>query len=150
MPTQEERLAAVEQNLMQFKTETVRAYQDMAMQITMLKGLTEPTIGRLASMQWQIDQRFNIVDTTLNEHTERMKRIETTLDGQAALLTEQKVLLTEILTRLPQKPWQPDNRNRLSYNLFRRFSFVQRSIHSTTGNKNQLKANYEAAAKHKI
>lgn len=83
MPTQEERLAAVEQNLIQFKTETIRAYQDMAMQLTMLKGLTETTIGRLASMQWQIDQRFNMVDTTLNEH---------------------KALLTEILARLPENP----------------------------------------------
>ena len=81
MPTQEERLATVEQNLIQFKTETVRAYQDMAMQLTMLKGLTETTIGRLASMQWQIDQRFNTIDIALNEH---------------------KALLTEILSRLPE------------------------------------------------
>jgi hypothetical protein len=75
MPTQEERLAAVEQNLIQFKTETVGAYQDMAMQMTMLKGLTETTIGRLASMQWQIDQRFNTVDTTFNEHKSLLTEI---------------------------------------------------------------------------
>jgi hypothetical protein len=65
MPTHEEKLATVEQNLMQFKADTVRTYQDMAMHMTMLKGLTETTIGRLASMQWQIDQRFN-------EHAERL------------------------------------------------------------------------------
>src|SRR6185312_1863882 len=88
MPTQEERLAAVEQNLIQFKTETIRAYQDMAMQMTMLKGLTETTIGRLASMQWQIDQRFNAVDATLHEHTTRFDHLET--------------LLSQILARLPE------------------------------------------------
>src|SRR5258708_1170546 len=70
MPTSyEERLAAVEQNLIQFKTETVRTYQDMAMHTTMLKGLAETTIGRLATMQWQIDQRFNTIETALQEHT---------------------------------------------------------------------------------
>lgn len=42
----------------------------MAMQITLLKGLTEVIIGRLATIQWQMDQRFNTADTTLNEHSE--------------------------------------------------------------------------------
>lgn len=90
MPTQEERLAAVEQNLIQFKTETVRAYQDIAMQLTMLKGLTETTIGRLASMQWQIDQRFNTVETRLG--------------GLEATLNNHTELLNQILARLPEKP----------------------------------------------
>jgi hypothetical protein len=97
MPTQEERLAAVEQNLIQFKTETVRAYQDLAMQMTMLKGLTETTIGRLASMQWQIDQRFNTVETALHEHT-------TLLNEHTGRFDRLETLLSQILARLPEKP----------------------------------------------
>ena len=89
MPTQEERLAAVEQNLTQFTTETVRAYHEMAMELTMVKGLTETTIGRLASIQWQINQRFNKVET-------RLDGLETTLDNHTQLLNQ-------ILARLPEK-----------------------------------------------
>jgi len=89
MATQEEKLAALEQNLMQFKTETVKAYQDMAMQMTLLKGLTETTIGRLASIQWQMDQRFNTV--------------ETRLDGLEITLSNHTELLNQILARLPEK-----------------------------------------------
>lgn len=94
----------MEQNLLQFKTETVRAYQDMAMQLTMLKGLTEVTIGRLASMQWQMDQRFNAVEarlggieTILGDHSDRLVSLETTLNTHTTLLNE-------ILARLPEKP----------------------------------------------
>jgi hypothetical protein len=58
--------------------------------MTMLKGLAETTIGRLASMQWQIDQRFN-------EHAERLDRLETKIDNHTDLLNQ-------ILARLPEKP----------------------------------------------
>ena len=104
MPTQEERLAAVEQSLTQFKAETVKTYQDMAMHLTMIKGLTETIIGRLATMQWQADQRFNTVETrldrieeTLGSHTDHLTSLETTLGNHTALLTQ-------ILERLPEKP----------------------------------------------
>ncbi|HEU5374941.1 MAG TPA: hypothetical protein VFV38_05855 [Ktedonobacteraceae bacterium] len=83
MPTQEERLAAIEQNFARFQTDAIKSYQDMAMQVTMTRGLAETTIGRLATIQWQMEQRFSAMETTLNEHT---------------------TLLNQILTRLPEKP----------------------------------------------
>ena len=111
MPTQDERLTAVEQNLTQFKAETVKVYQDMAMQLTILKGLTETTIGRLATMQRQIGQRFNTVETTLNEHTTLLNEHTTLLNEHTTLLNEHttrfdrlETLLTQILARLPEKP----------------------------------------------
>ncbi len=82
MPTQEERLATVEYDLKQFKTETIKAYGEMAMELVMVKGLTEDAVKRLASLKTQIDQQFERVDT-------RLDRVET--------------LLTQILARLPEK-----------------------------------------------
>lgn len=94
MPTQEERLAAIEQNFARFQTDAIKSYQDMALQVTTTRGLTENTIGRLATMQWQIDQRFNTLETHLEVHTEatnaHFERIET--------------ILTQILARLPENP----------------------------------------------
>ncbi|HEV2581164.1 MAG TPA: hypothetical protein VGT44_09970 [Ktedonobacteraceae bacterium] len=83
MPTQEERLTIVEYDLKQFKTETIKAYSDMAMELVMVKGLTEDAVKRLASIKTQIDQQFEQVNT-------RLDRMET--------------VLTQILARLPEKP----------------------------------------------
>ena len=43
MPTQEKRLEALASNLKQFKTETIKAYGEMSVELTMVKGLTEET-----------------------------------------------------------------------------------------------------------
>jgi ATP-dependent protease HslVU (ClpYQ) ATPase subunit len=83
MPTQEERLTTVEYDLKQFKTETIKAYGETAIELVMVKGLTEDTIKRLASIKTQIDQQFEQVNT-------RLDRVET--------------MLTQILARLPEKP----------------------------------------------
>ena len=83
MSTQEERLETVEYNLRQFKTETIRAYQDMAFEMTMIKGLTEDTIKRLAKLSDTVEKRFERVDT-------RLDRVES--------------MLAQILARLPEKP----------------------------------------------
>ncbi|HEX6484984.1 MAG TPA: hypothetical protein VF043_39565 [Ktedonobacteraceae bacterium] len=83
MPTQEERLTIVEYDLKQFKTETIKAYGEVAMELVMVKGLTEDAVKRLASLKTQIDQQFERVDT-------RLDRVET--------------LLAQILARLPEKP----------------------------------------------
>ncbi len=83
MSTQEERLETVEYNLRQFKTETIRAYQDMAFEMTMIKGLTEDTIKRLAKLSDTMEIRFERVDT-------RLDRVES--------------MLAQILARLPEKP----------------------------------------------
>ena len=93
MPTQEERLTIVEYDLKQFKTETIKAYSEMAMELIMIKGLTEDTVKRLMTMRQDIGE----VKTTLGEHT----RI---LSEHTARFDRLETLLTQILTRLPEKP----------------------------------------------
>jgi hypothetical protein len=95
MPTQEERLLTVENDLKQFKPETIKAYQDMAIEATMVKGLTEDAIIRLATLKVQIDQRFGQVDA-------RFDRVETRLDRVETRLDRMEMMLTEILARLPK------------------------------------------------
>ena len=94
MATQEERLETVEYNLRQFKTETIRAYQDMAFEMTMIKGLTDDTIKRLAKLSDTMEKRFDRVETRL-DRLESM--VETRLDRVESMLAQ-------ILARLPEKP----------------------------------------------
>jgi hypothetical protein len=89
MPTQEERLTTVEYDLKHFKTETIKAYGEMAMELVMVKGLTEDAVKRLASLKSQIDRQFEQVDSHLGTFDTRLDRVET--------------LLTQILERLPEK-----------------------------------------------
>ena len=90
MPTQEERLNILEYDLKQYKTETIKAYGEMAVEMTMVKGLTEDAVKRLASLKAQIEQRFERVDTRLDAMDTRLDRVEN--------------LLAQILARLPEKP----------------------------------------------
>ena len=90
MPTQEERLETVEYGLRQFKTETIKAYQEMAIEIIMVKGLIEDAVKRLMNLKVQIDQRFSAIDTRFDIVDQRFSTIET--------------LLAQILARLPEKP----------------------------------------------
>jgi hypothetical protein len=83
MPTQEERLTILEYDLKQYKTETIKAYGEMAVEMIMVKGLTEDAVKRLASLKTQIEQRFDLMDSYLD-------RVEN--------------MLAQILTRLPEKP----------------------------------------------
>jgi hypothetical protein len=85
MATQEERLTQVEQELNQFKTDTIRSYQNMALEVTWIKGLTEDTVKRLML----VDHRFNLVD-------QQLKDLHNKSD-------EQTVLLTKILAQLQEK-----------------------------------------------
>ena len=62
----------------------------MAIEMTMVKGLTEDAVKRLASLKTQIEQRFERVDTRLDAMDTRLDRVEN--------------LLTQILARLPEKP----------------------------------------------
>ena len=93
MPTQEERLGIVEYGLKQYKTETIKAYGEMAMELIMIKGLTEDSVRRLMTMERDMSQ----LKTTLGEHSAHLNRLETTLGGHTTLLTQ-------ILARLPEKP----------------------------------------------
>jgi hypothetical protein len=63
MPTQEERLTILEYDLKQYKTETIKAYGEMAIEMTMVKGLAEDVVKRLASLKTEIEHRFVHVET---------------------------------------------------------------------------------------
>lgn len=111
MPTLEERLTTLEWNFEQFKVATGKYYQEMAMQVTLTKGLAEDAVKRLWELKIQVDQRFNRVDEQLsevkqdlsgvkqdlNEHTKRLNRLETKVDAM-------QTMLEQILERLPEKP----------------------------------------------
>jgi archaellum component FlaC len=117
MPTQEERLETLDSNLKQFKTETIKAYGEMAVELTMVKGLTEGAVKRLASLKDQIDGRFERVDTRLDgmdAHLEsidgRFERVDTRLDGMGTHLESVdgrlgrlENLLMQVLARLPKQ-----------------------------------------------
>ncbi len=68
MSTQEERLRTVEFDLKQFKTETIKAYGDMAYEIVIVKGLGEDSIKRLATVSRQMesmDKRLSSIEHQL-------------------------------------------------------------------------------------
>ena len=109
MPTQEERLQTLEYAPKQFKTETIKAYQEMSLEVMMVKGLTEDAITRLATLKVQLDQRFGQVDARLDRRETRLDRVETRLDRREthlrqmdARLDRMEMMLTEILARLPK------------------------------------------------
>jgi peptidoglycan hydrolase CwlO-like protein len=125
MPTQEERLETVEYNLKQFKTETIKAYGDMAFEMTIIKGLIENAIGRLTTLSNTTEKYFervnirldamdahlNFLQESANKTDKRFDAIEAQLtktderlDSVETQLTEHKTLLTQILARLPEKP----------------------------------------------
>ena len=96
MPTQEERLTIVEYNLKQFKTETIKAYGDMAFEMTIIKGLTENAIGRLATLSDTTEKRFERVDIRLDAMDAHLESIDKRLERV-------ENSLTQILARLPEK-----------------------------------------------
>jgi chromosome segregation ATPase len=111
MPTQEERLETVEYGLKQFKTETIKAYGETAIELVMVKGLTEDAVKRLASLKTQIEQQSKQVNTQLeaiDAHLsllqESANKTDKRLDAIETQLAEHKTLLTQILARLPERP----------------------------------------------
>ena len=97
MPTQEERLTILEYDLKQYKTETIKAYGEMAIEMIMVKGLTEDAVKRLASLRTQVEQLSELVDTRLDALDAHLERMDTRLDRV-------ENILSQILARLPEKP----------------------------------------------
>ena len=96
MPTQEERLTTVEYDLKQFKTETIKAYGDMAFEMTIIKGLTENAIGRLSTLSNATEKHFERVDI-------RLDGMDAHLESMDKRLERVENMLTQILARLPEK-----------------------------------------------
>ena len=90
MATQEERLETVEYGLRQFKTETIKAYQDMAMELIIIKGLGEDTIKRLSRLTSTVEQRFDKVEA----HFEALQKDTEALRSD---MQEVKGMLTQLL-----------------------------------------------------
>jgi flagellar capping protein FliD len=104
MPTQEERLTILEYDLKQYKTETIKAYGEMAVEMTMVKGLTEDAVKRLASLKTQLEQRFEHVDTRLDAMDSHLESMDTRLNQVDTHLDRVENMLEQILTRLPKNP----------------------------------------------
>ena len=97
MPTPEERLTTLEYNLDQFKAEATTYYQEMAVQVTMTKGLTEDAVKRLMQLRVQVDKRFNSTDQQLAEVKQELAGVRQEVAGV-------QTTLAQILARLPEKP----------------------------------------------
>src|SRR6266849_2228696 len=105
MPTQEERLTTLEFDLDQFKAEATTYYQEMAMQVTMTRGLTEDAVKRLMQLRIQVDKRFTSTDQQLAEVKQDLTGVKQDLTGVKQDLTEVKQDLTEVkqdLTKVKQ------------------------------------------------
>jgi hypothetical protein len=97
MPTQEERLETVEYGLRQFRTETLKAYQEMAFEVTMVKVLTEDAVKRLATIKVQIDQHFDTLNQQITDAKQDILDLHIKFD-------QQRDLLLQVLARLPENP----------------------------------------------
>src|SRR5436305_15288221 len=104
MPTQEERLTTLEYNLDQFKAEATSYYQEIALQVTMSKGLTEDAVKRLMQLRVQVDKRFNSTDQQLAEVKQDLAGVKEELAGVRQEVAGVQTTLAQILARLPEKP----------------------------------------------
>lgn len=99
MPTQEERLNALERN-------TTANIHDLQANTTILLGIAQSQgqdIRRVLQQLSIMDGRLNLVDGRLNIMDGRQATIEATLNEHTTLLNQHTTLLTEILARLPEK-----------------------------------------------
>src|SRR5947207_15979538 len=113
MPTQEERLTTLEYDFDQFKAEATSYYQEMALQVTMTKGLTEDAVKRLMQLRVQVDKRFNSTDQQLAEVKQEVAgvkqevaEVKQELAGVRQEVAGVQTTLAQILARLPEKPKQ--------------------------------------------
>ena len=103
MPTQEERLTALEQK-------TAAHIQEMDENFTIMVGVIRhqgQDIKRIFQRLETIDERLNILETIderLETTDKRLHTIEGRLDRIETSFDEHTTLLTEILARLPKAP----------------------------------------------
>ena len=104
MPTPEERLTTLEYDFDQFKAEPTTYYEEMAVQVTMTKGLTEDAVKRLMQLRVQVDKRFNSTDQQLAEVKQELAGVRQELAGVRQEVAGVQTTLAQILERLPEKP----------------------------------------------
>ena len=71
----------MEYNFEQFKAEATTYYQEMALQVTMAKGLTEDAVKRLMQLRIQVDKRFDSTGQQLIEMKQELARTQQELVG---------------------------------------------------------------------
>src|SRR5260221_7857981 len=99
MPTSDERLTTLEYNLDQFKAEAPTYYQEMAMQVTMSKGLTEDAVKRLMQLRIQVDKRFNSTDQQLAVVKQELTEVKQELVGQLIIGLQTRMAAPEPANR---------------------------------------------------
>jgi DNA-binding TFAR19-related protein (PDSD5 family) len=109
MPTSDERLTILEYNFDQFKAEATTYYQEMAVQVTMTKGLTEDAVKRLMQLRIQVDKRFDSTSQQLIEMKQELVGVKQELAGvkqdisdHTTRLDRIETLLAQVLARLPK------------------------------------------------
>jgi ferritin-like protein len=104
MPTQEERLTTLEFDFNQFKAESTTYYQEMAMRVTMSKGLTEDAVKRLMQLRIQVDKRFTSIDQEIAEVKQDLAEVQQNIGDHTMRLERMETMLIQVLARLPEKP----------------------------------------------
>ncbi len=83
----EERLQTLEFDLNRFKSETTKAYSEMAVSVTMVQGLIEDSIKRqaafrneMAEFRAEVNDRFNRLDSRLGDIVASLAAIQQKLE----------------------------------------------------------------------
>ena len=121
MPTQEERLGALEQSFVSLQRETGKSIRDVNENSTIMLGLLQALVQeskqtglRMEMIKIRMDQletKFDAHTALLNEHTRVLSEHTKVLDEHTRVLNEHtgrfdhlETLLTQILERLPKTP----------------------------------------------
>ncbi|HLG79330.1 MAG TPA: hypothetical protein VKX46_23155 [Ktedonobacteraceae bacterium] len=126
MSSQEERLTAVEYDFRRFKADSVKAYQDLAMEVTAFRELASDSVKRLIGLKSQVQgveqrldtlelevkqgfaeskQRFNAVDQRFNDVDQRFNDVDRRLDS----LDQKFEQVLQLLARLAGNAEQGTN-----------------------------------------
>jgi len=113
MPTQEERLTALEQSFGTLQKEIGKSIREVNENSTILLGLlqtltqeSKQTGLRMEMMRIRLDQletKFDAHTALLNEHTRVLSEHTRVLSDHTARFDRLETLLTQILARLPEK-----------------------------------------------
>ncbi len=114
MPTQEERLTALEQTFTKFQKETAAHIRETEENTTIMLGVMRSQgqdirriferLETIDSRLETIDEHVNTMDSRLETIDEHVNAIERRLDRLETKFTEHTTLLTQILARLPKTP----------------------------------------------
>ena len=100
MPTQEERLAALEKNVTDLRQRTAKAIVEIEENTTIMLGVLRSQ-GR--DIRY-IYERLETIEERLDEHTALLKTVDQRLDRLETKVDAVQTSLAQILARLPEKP----------------------------------------------